>query len=654
MKKLWAAVCYLCVCVVLSVNAGTVWLSDLDISKMTSGWSKPLANRSVDGNHLSIGGRKFEKGVGTHADSRMCILLAGNTAKFSAHVGIDDEVRTTKSSVIFAVFGDGKELWNSGICQNGKPAKEVKIDIPGIDVLVMVVSSAGDGISYDHADWADAKFEFSGVPPVAIDVSSEEKIILTPPPPLSPRINGARIVGVRPGHPFTFQIPATGVRPMRFSAEGLPEGLNLNHETGLISGKAPSGKKNCNIMLKAKNALGEDERELRIAVGDKIALTPPMGWNSWNCFASDVSAEKVREAADAMRESGLINHGWTYINIDDYWEIKPGSKDPTLQGIPRDENGNINSNPRFPDMTGLVTYIHSLGLKAGIYSSPGPRTCGGCVGSYGHELRDARRFAEWGIDYLKYDWCSYGKIAKNQSLYELMKPYFVMRDALREIDRDIVYSLCQYGRGNVSAWGATVGGNCWRTTGDITDNWRSMSSIGFAQNGLHHFAGPGNWNDPDMLVVGKVGWGPQLRTTRLTANEQYTHISLWCLLASPLLIGCDMTELDDFTLGLLTNDEVLEVNQDPLGKQAHRVSLDGAREVWAKKMEDGSMTVGLFNRGELKHKVVVNWRDLGIEKTQKVRDLWRQKNLGVFKDSFSAPVDRHGVVLVKITPNDIT
>jgi alpha-galactosidase len=181
-----------------------------------------------------------------------------------------------------------------------------------------------------------------------------------------------------------------------------------------------------------------------------------------------------------------------------------------------------------------------------------------------------------------------------------------------------------------------------------------MSSIGFAQNGLHHFAGPGNWNDPDMLVVGKVGWGPQLRTTRLTANEQYTHISLWCLLASPLLIGCDMTELDDFTLGLLTNDEVLEVNQDPLGKQAHRVSLDGAREVWAKKMEDGSMTVGLFNRGELKHKVVVNWRDLGIEKTQKVRDLWRQKNLGVFKDSFSAPVDRHGVVLVKITPNDIT
>jgi alpha-galactosidase len=223
-----------------------------------------------------------------------------------------------------------------------------------------------------------------------------------------------------------------------------------------------------------------------------------------------------------------------------------------------------------------------------------------------------------------------------------------MQEALAQQPRDIIYSLCQYGMGNVWEWGTEVGGNSWRTTQDINDSWGSMSGIGFNQAGLEKYAGPGHFNDPDMLVVGKVGWGPQLRSSRLSPNEQYTHISLWYLLASPLLIGCDMTQLDEFTLNLLTNDEVLEVNQDPLGRQAGRITQNGTLEVWAKDMEDGSKAVGLFNRGQREQTVTVKWSDLGINGEQTVRDLWRQKDIGKYTEKFEANVGRHGVVLVKI------
>jgi alpha-galactosidase len=401
-------------------------------------------------------------------------------------------------------------------------------------------------------------------------------------------------------------------------------------------------------MLRATNRLGSAERRLQIVVGDLIALTPPLGWNSWNCFASDVDDAKVRAAADAMVSSGLTNHGWTYINIDDCWMVKPGSTDPLLGGTPRSAEGRIQTNTKFPDMTALADYIHGKGLKLGIYSSPGPLTCAGYAGSYSYELLDARQYAEWGVDYLKYDWCSYGTIAKDRSRGELQKPYRLMRGALDQVSRDIVYSLCQYGWGDVWEWGGEVGGNSWRTTGDITDTWESMSTIGFGQAGHERFAGPGRWNDPDMLVVGWVGWGPRLHPTGLTPHEQVTHITLWTLLASPLLIGCDLTRLDDFTLGLLTNDEVLDVHQDPLGRQAARVSKNGDHEVWARVLEDGSVAVGLFNRGERGATVSVRWADLGISGRQKVRDLWRKRDLGVYETEFAMKVARHGGVLLKV------
>ena len=231
---------------------------------------------------------------------------------------------------------------------------------------------------------------------------------------------------------------------------------------------------------------------------------------------------------------------------------------------------------------------------------------------------------------------------------ELQKPYVVMRQALDKVDRDIVFSFCQYGMGDVWKWGEKIGGNSWRTTGDITDTWSSMSKIGFNQAGQEKYAGPSHWNDPDMLVVGLVGWGPQLHPSRLNPDEQYTHISLWSLLASPLLIGCDMTRMDDFTLKLLTNDEVIEINQDPLGRQAGRVYKNGGLEIWVKEMEDGSKAVGMFNLTFNTEKIKADWSVLGVEGKQIVRDAWRQKDLGQFTEAFTAEVAPHGVKLITL------
>ena len=462
--------------------------------------------------------------------------------------------------------------------------------------------------------------------------------LLTPPESPKPRINGARVLGARPGSPVHFRIPATGKPPLRYGATGLPEGLVLDAREGVISGKAPKAGE-YRIRLLVCNGLGTATHQLLLKVGDTIALTPPMGWNSWNAYGLAVDAAKVRSVAQALVDSGLAAHGWTYINIDDGWEAAERAPD-----------GTIRTNGKFPDMLALSSYLHERGLRFGIYSSPGALTCGRFLGSLGHERQDADTYAAWGIDYLKYDLCSYQDetLPKEPTVADHQAPYRAMSAALAAQPRDIVFSLCQYGLADVWKWGADVGGNSWRTTGDITDTWESMTEIGFSQAGHELYAKPGNWNDPDMLVVGKVGWGPQLHPTKLSPNEQYTHISLWCLLASPLLIGCDMTQMDDFTLNLLTNDEVLDVSQDPLGKQAGRVLKDGDLEVWAKDMEDGSKSVGLFNRGPWKSEIKVRWSDLGIKGKQVVRDLWRQKDLGKFSNEFKASVPRHGVVLVKI------
>ena len=493
----------------------------------------------------------------------------------------------------------------------------------------------------DQSCLVSCAFEFSETREVA-SLEEESPYILTPKPGENPRINGAKVVGARPGHPFLFAVPATGLRPMTFESKNLPQGLILDKNNGIITGQV-SQAGDYNVTLIAKNKLGKSESNLKIVIGNQIALTPPMGWNSWNCWGLSVDAEKILASARVFKEKGLMDHGWTYINIDDGWEIKGDEPLPK-----RDSRGNILTNDKFIDMKGLGDSIHALGLKFGIYSSPGPLTCGGYTASYQYEQNDAKSFAAWGIDYLKYDWCSYEKIAKDQSRPELIKPYQVMRKALDEVDRDIVYSLCQYGMGKVWEWGAEVGGNLWRTTEDITDTWESMREIGFNQVENAPFAGPGHWNDPDMLVIGWVGWGPNLHPTRLTPDEQYTHISLWCMLSSPLLIGCDLERLDDFSLNLLANDEVLAVNQDPLGKQAVPIIKKENIQVWVKELADKDIAVGIFNLGPGTETWKLDLGQLGLIGRLVVRDLWRQKNLESKNELVDFLIPSHGVILVRV------
>lgn len=465
------------------------------------------------------------------------------------------------------------------------------------------------------------------------------KYILTPAAPATPRINSASVFGVRPGSPVIFRIPASGEKPMKFSVKNLPESLTVN-DMGVITGTL----KNTGVYtvtLVAENSKGKDEKTFSFIVDHKIALTPPMGWNSWNCWGLSVSQEKVMSSAQALLDKGLVDYGYSYINIDDAWEAAN-----------RNTDGTIAVNNKFPSMKKLGDFLHANGLKFGIYSSPGDRTCGGYLGSINHEEQDAKTYNEWGIDYLKYDWCGYGRqfdADGDPTVAAYVRPYLKMQQFLRQQPRDIFYSLCQYGMADVWKWGHAVDANSWRTTGDITDTWESLYDIGFVRQAeLYPYSAPGYWNDPDMLIVGKVGWGPKLHETRLTPDEQYTHISLWTLLASNMLIGCDISQIDDFTFGLLCNNEVNAINQDALGHQAKRDVQDGTLQIWQRPLADGSHAIGIFNTGydDMRIDLAKYFSQLGIKNLESVRDLWRQQDLSVSNTQYFIP--GHGVKYIKV------
>jgi alpha-galactosidase len=494
--------------------------------------------------------------------------------------------------------------------------------------------------------------------------SGDDPGILTPPTPREPSINGPSVYGTRPGRPFLYRIPATGDRPMQFTAKGLPAGLTLDPATGIIRGTIEyRTPRSYETTIVARNARGSAGRRLTIVVGDALALTPPMGWNDWYTFYEHPTDGLMRKAADIMITSGLADHGYEYVNIDDSWMNRPKSTDPDLSGPARDERGMINPNRRFPDMKAMTDYIHGLGLKAGLYTSPGPRTCAGFYGSYDHEALDAARFLEWGFDFLKYDWCSYGEVAPKGSAPEperLQKPYRLMGGLLQKQPRDIVFNLCQYGMGEVWKWGGEVGGHSWRTTGDLGlekgQRLPGFYSIGFKNAEQAQYAGPGRWNDPDYILIGYVGNAHSIddppKPTSLTQHEQYSYMSMWVLMAAPLFYSGDITRLDPFTLNVLNNAEVIAVDQDALGRQARIVRKTDEEFVLAKPMEDGSVAVGLFNLSESPREVAVTATDLGLGAVDRlrVRDLWRWKELGTVTGRYGATVGRHGVMLVRIWP----
>ena len=485
---------------------------------------------------------------------------------------------------------------------------------------------------------------------------SDAQPILTPKAAPQPKINGPEVYGARPGRPFLYRIPATGERPVRFSAPGLPKELKLDAATGIISGATPAKRGEYRVTLSAANAKGKAAKRFRIVVGDTLALTPPMGWNDWYTHYDRISDRLMRQAADAMLASGMADFGYQYVNIDDCWMVKPGSTVAELSGDARTADGTIRPNARFPDMRALAAYIHAKGLKAGIYTSPGPLTCARFEASYRHEERDARTFAEWGFDFLKYDLCSYRSIDNRNTVEADRKPYELMGSILGKLNRDVVFNLCQYGRSEVWKWGGEVGGNSWRTTGDLgfekSTRLPGFYSIAFKNAAAWEYAAPGRWNDPDYILIGTVGnafnmSAPPVKVA-LTAEEQYSYMSMWALMASPLFYSGDMGSLDEFTLNVLCNAEVIDVDQDALGKQARTVRRTEDELILAKPMADGSIAVGLFNLGDTEREVGVSWQDLGIEGRRRARDVWRQKDAGTAAGEYKALVLRHGVVLLRL------
>jgi len=480
--------------------------------------------------------------------------------------------------------------------------------------------------------------------------------ILTPPAPPTPHINGPKLYGARPGHAFLYRIPCTGTRPIHFSAIGLPASLKLDAATGIISGKTPSAPGDYPVTLKAANALGATARPFKIVAGDTLGLTPQMGWNDWYTHYEHPSDSVIRKAADAMIASGMADYGYQYVDIDDAWERKPASPDPALAGPVRDAQGNILPNRNFPDMAALTGYIHALGLKTGIYTSPGPVTCGKFEASYGHEDADGRQIAAWGFDLLKYDMCSYGLFIKHDAVEEYQKPYRQMGSILKSLDRDVVLNMCQYGKGDVWRWGRAVGGTSWRTTDDVGvvagSSLPGFYFVGFANAALSAYAGPGGWNDPDYILIGMVGDARHIelpaKPTNLTPDEQYSYMSMWSLMASPLFFSGDMAKLDAFTLNILCNAEVIDIDQDSLGKQATVVRKNKDELVLAKPLEDGSVAVGFFNLSEASRAIYVDLKDISRTGQQTVHDVWQQRDVGTVTSGFGHSVPAHGVVLIRL------
>ena len=436
---------------------------------------------------VCLAGKKYWASLRVKTPSRVTIPLGGGAVSLRALCGVDCRNEVAQPAAFRIVTPDGRVLWEKSGVKKGVQL-DAKVELTGLESVILEVSGA-DGIMAGwafgtHFEFADGKY-----PPNDVRMHTPQLGILTPPASETPRINGPAVYGVRPGRPIIYRVPVTGLRPMKISIAAknakcakkrsecrcvfCGKKITFNQASQVLTGSIDEPG-DYPLTIVAENAKGKAVKTLTIKVGEKISLTPAMGWNSWNCFSWNVTADDIRNAADAFEKSGLADHGWSYINIDDFWQNKPTSWMKDLHGPVRDGNGKINTNKRFPDMKGLVDYIHAKGFKAGIYSSPGPKTCGGCEGSWQHEAQDAKTYAEWGFDYLKHDWCSYGDVATGEGVERAMRPYRIMGEALKAQNRDILFSLCQYGKENVGSWGVKVGGQSWRTTGDVFDRWSSI------------------------------------------------------------------------------------------------------------------------------------------------------------------------------------
>ncbi len=555
------------------------------------------------------------------------------------------------------------------------------IDVSGIQRLEISLPDNGDKKIETYPLIVQIKYYVHGDKPKTVNV--EERFILTPKASKKPLINSPNVFGVRPNNPFLYTIATSGEKPLTYSTKDLPDGLKINSKTGVITGTIKNTKvKEYNIKLIAQNKYGSTKENLLVKVGETISLTPPMGWNSWYCWSESISEDKVVATAKAFVKTGIKDYGWTYINIDDCWQGVRGGKYNAIQG-----------NERFTDIKKMADEVHAMGLKVGIYSSPWQGTYAGFIGgsapskdgkydslnllaenkrkqkhqffgSYPGSIKrkaaevgkywffdkDAKQFADWGIDYIKVDW-------HPNDIPTTKK----MADDLRKSGRDMVYSLSNNAPFKNAA-GLSRYANLWRTTGDIHDKWNSIAPKGFGVNKWRKFQSQGHWNDPDMLQVGNLGvpnsFVKTFKKSRLTADEQYTQITLWSMLSAPLLLSCDIASLDKFTLSLLTNREVIAINQDAKGIQAYPVLKKGGLEIWVKPLfEKNYYAVAIFNNGNnIDKKINFKWSEVNFTEDDKkhsiesIRDLWRQRDITTKENikQFSTNVYRHGVELYKV------
>ncbi len=620
--------------------ANALWLSTLDLSKMTTGWGTPHVDMSVDGNPIKLHGIIYPHGVGTHAESEITIDLKGVVQRFQAMVGVDDEVND-QGSLTFSVFADDRQLLETPILKGGDDPYFINIDLTNVRTLRLRIGNANGNISCDHGDWAGALLWL-------IPDAKEQPVSITPPPPpvlstvepiiaskddIAMTMNSPMIVGATPTRPFQYLIAAVGPAPIVYSTENLPEGLALDATTGLITGKiAIAG--DYKVLATASSANASVSRTITISAGaHKLGQTPPMGWNTGRILNRRINVTKVKEAADTLVKAGLVSRGYQYILLGDGWQGQ------------RSVTGELQANPNFGDMKELADYLHARGLKLGIFSTPSEKTVRGAPGSAGYEVQDAKTFAAWGVDYLRYDWGT----CKNP---DIKAPYQVMSDALQGSDRDIFYSISQFGMGNVWEWGAKVGGNSWQVGQTVSDTWAHVSTDSINLEAIG-YAGPGHWNDYDSLKVGNISRGGAAIKSKLTPNEQLSHLTLMSMISAPLLLGCNLNSLDTYTLNLISNTEVLAVNQDTAGTPPTRLNIEGDGEVWSRQLVDGTLAVALFNRGVSNTQVLVRWTDLKLTGLQQVRNLWQRTELGNYPDGYSTIIPGHGVVLLRVgTPKD--
>ncbi len=504
------------------------------------------------------------------------------------------------------------------------------------------------------------------------DASIGDREILTPAPPVEPRINGPKVYGARPGKKFVYRIPCQGERPIRFAVENLPAGLELDAEQGIITGTTPAEDGDYTLKITARNGHGEAARSFKLVVGDKLELTPPTGWNSWGGHMINVSDEVIRKAADVFVERGLADVGFRYIGIDDCWmrtspemhanrnaQLIKKHASFNYQGVigkVRDADGNILPNSKFPDMKAMTDYLHGRGLKAGIYSSPGPATCQNFAGSYQHEKLDAAQYARWGVDLLKYDQCSAGRVLAQMKRadpgFTPARFWNVMAGHLRAQDRDISFNLCQYGKDDPWIWAPKIGIQSWRIGGDLNHHVDHyfQQAMRIAVD-LREYSKPGQWNDPDFMYIHRIKdvWkmGEPSEEIPLDTNQRYQYVTLWSIICAPFFFSCDIENIDDFTIGLLANADVVNINQDELGHVAEVIRNDDQTEtVMAKKLANGSLALAVFNRNGQKNMVIpVDWHDLGVGGSQKVFDVWRQKDLGVMENGIRVKLSPNGVGL---------